>query len=67
MKSGFKDHQSEENIYDTLTAVNQEILARFEKRNGGKVEERPMGIPIAQSSEGNSVKQSETDLIHSKV
>ena len=59
MKSGFKDHQGEENIYDTLTAVNQEILAKFEKRNGGKVEKRPMGIPIAQSSEGNSVKQNE--------
>ncbi|KAK8801203.1 hypothetical protein WA171_004350 [Blastocystis sp. BT1] len=52
--SGFKDHQGEENIYDTLTAVNQEILARFEKRNGGKVEERPIGVPIAQSAEVNS-------------
>ena len=53
-------------IYDTLTAVNQEILARFEKRNGGKVEERPIGVPIAQSAEANSVKQCETDLIHGK-
>lgn len=65
-QSGFKDHQGEENIYDTLTAVNQEILARFEKRNGGKVEERPIGVPIAQSAEANSVKQCETDLIHGK-
>lgn len=52
---GYRDHHGEENMLETLAAVNQEILLRL----SGEKKERTRLEPIDPSTEGESVKQKE--------